>query len=78
MDGWVGGWVKAPQAKQFNQQLNFLLFFYTSFDKITSEIKCCIKWELQKNVEIKFKAVCNYNILIKSSKQKFLHDLVLS
>lgn len=37
-----------------------------------------MKWELQKDVDIKFKAVLHYNILIKSSKEQFLHDLALS
>uniref|UniRef100_A0A8C6N4T0 Coatomer subunit zeta n=1 Tax=Mus spicilegus TaxID=10103 RepID=A0A8C6N4T0_MUSSI len=39
--------------------------------KIISEIKCYIKWELYKDVNIKFKAVFHHNILIKSSKQQF-------
>jgi hypothetical protein len=81
-DRWMDGWGKALQAKSFNQQFSFLWSFYTFLDKkfsrkITSEIECYIEWELQKDVDIKFKAVFHYNILIISSKQQFSHGLAL-
>ena len=84
MDGWMNGWDKALQAKPFNQQFYFfsLDFLYLLIQKvlykITSEIKWYIEWELQKDVDIKFKAVFHYNMLIISSKQLFLHGLALS
>jgi hypothetical protein len=70
----MDGWGRIPQAKPFNKQLcyfiSFLLSFYTFLDKtFFREIKCYIEWVLQKDVDIKFKAVFHCNMLIISSKQ---------
>ena len=69
--GWMDRWMgKASQAKPLNQQLYFfpLVILYLLrrkvLQKITSEIQCYIKWELQKDVNIKFKAVFHYNMLL--------------
>ena len=82
--GWMDRYGKSSQAKPFSQQLYFiyLVFLYLLRQKvlykITLDVKCYIKWKLQKNVDTKFRAMFYYNVLIKSSKQQFLHGLDLS
>ena len=81
MDGQIGQSSRSQtiQPKLYCFSLVFLyLLRQKVLQKITSEIKCYIKWELQKDVGIKFKAMFHSNILIRSSKQQFLHGLVLS
>jgi hypothetical protein len=89
LGGWVDGWMDGAKLPKPNHSTNplylFSLVFYTFLDKkkkqlqkITSEIRCCIKWELQMNVDIRFKAVFHSKCLLISSKQQFSHGLALS
>ena len=71
--GWMDRYGKSSQAKPFSQQLYFiyLVFLYLLRQKvlykITLDVKCYIKWKLQKDVDTKFRAMFYYNVLIKSS-----------
>jgi hypothetical protein len=76
-------WMEQSSPNQTIQPTTFFsgpLYIRTQMflGKTTSQIKCFREWELQKDVDIKFKAVFHYNMFIISSKQPFLHGLALS
>ena len=81
MDGWVEGAKLSKPNHSTKYFISFLWAFYTFLDKKFLENylrdKMLHKWEFQKDVDIKFKAVFHYNALIKSSKQHFMHGCAL-
>ena len=75
MDGQIGQSSRSQtiQPKLYCFSLVFLyLLRQKVLQKIFSEVKRYIEWELQKDTDIKFKAVFHhYDMLIRSSKQHF-------
>jgi hypothetical protein len=61
MDGWIDVVELSKLNYPTNNFISFLWPFYTFFKKliwkIISEMKYYIKWELQKDVDIKFKVL---------------------
>ena len=82
LEGLAGGWGKAPQAKLFSQPFIFSVLLYLLrqkvLQKLTSEIKCYIEWELQKDVDIKFKAVFHSICLLQVQSNSFCMALPYS